>query len=1053
MWFATNDGLSKSDGMELSTYYLNALNTKNINTSHINCVYTDIHGNLWIGAFSLFRYNYDLDSIVHYSDKDTVLITGRIRDMKNDNNGTFWIGSTKGLFSYYYERDTLVYHPFPLRKNFEVLAIVPYHDKIYISIKKYGLYSYDVATGEFQPIAIPGLPNDDKIVDLYMQGNDTLWAGTLAHGIFLLNLSDSSLRNIFPADNILANKVRKIVADNDGNTWIGTRGGVYIKYPDNDSIYPFPYNKQQIYSNSVFDIYIDDHENLWVGTLAGGVKYVNLKSKPFYNFSNDKDNIAKLNDHLVYGICEDKEGNLYIGTDKGGVNFLDRKSREFTYYKHDPKSPSSISSNNVKCFAMDDSGNLWMGTHGGGINYFNVKTKQFTSCKHNINDSSSIISNDVYELLLDEKQDLWIATKKGVDRLNKGSTRFEHISDKIRILCISIDLAGRVWAGIDDSGIILYDEKVGRFKPFLPESICFTVKSICSDSRNHLWLATNNGLYYLNLKDSSLHNYTRNNSNLPTSLIIKILEDEKQNLWVSTSDGLVKCINAVNNPLDFSIRTFSIKDGLQNKHFLNYSCYKSSTGMLIFGGINGFTMFYPDSLNDNPYCPRPAFTRFKVYNKEVEVGRKVEETVILNKQINCCEEVVLNHRHNIFTIEFAALHYANPDKNLYKYRLFPFETGWNYTEASRRFASYTNLPYGDYTFMVAVANCDGLWNKEIKTLKITILPPFWKTLWFKSLLVILLVFVVSFFYLYKIQKIKKQTDKLERIVKERTREIIQKNELLKKKTTDLLATNSLLEEQKEQITEQSQILEEQKEELVVQKDMLKDLNAMKDKFFSIISHDLKSPFHGIMGLANILQTEYDEISEAEKKDYIKTISFTSKNVYNLLENLLYWSRFQINHVAFKPELTNLADLINKNITLLNERLMAKNIIFTKQYNAETAIFADTNMLDTVIRNLISNAVKYTRKGGKISLIVSDKDNKKTVCCKDNGIGLSSEIQQNLFRIDKQIKMRGTENEPGTGLGLIICRDFIKKHGGDIWVESSPGKGSSFFFTIPMNSKN
>ena len=698
---------------------------------------------------------------------------------------------------------------------------------------------------------------------------------------------------------------------------------------------------------------------------------------------------------------------------------------------HDPSNPNSISSNNIKCIKREDSGNLWIGTTGGGINYFNVKTKQFKRYQRNQQDIFSLHNNDVYALMIDLEENIFVGTKKGIEKLMKGNVKFEQVSSINDVLCLYEDRFGRIWAGVDDVGLLKYNAEKNIFEPYFQEYLKFCIRTMLFDSNDNLWVGGDNGLSFFNLEDSTFINYTRLDG-LPTNLIMGILEDNYKNLWVSTPAGLVKCTGAVSTPDNFEIKIYTTKDGLQNKHFLNFSYYQNESGELFFGGVDGFTMFNPDSIKENQYAPRIAFTNLNIFNIPVKPGQKIMGKVILEKTINQCKEIALNYKHSIFSIEFAALHYAYPESNQYRYRMYPFEKEWNYSDASRRFATYTDLPHGKYIFMVNASNSDGVWSEESKNLIINILPPFWRTLWFKILIILAIFISGILYYYYKINLIRKQKEKLEILVENRTQEISEKNNLLK---------------------DQTKILESQKEELLIQKDMLKDLNLMKDKFFSIIAHDLKSPFQSIIGLSEILNQKFDEITESDKKGYVNAIYYSSKNVYDLLENFLCWARFQFDHLSFHPDEFDLSEIIDKTKIIYTSNIEKKNISITENYKTGTKVFADPNMIEIVIRNLLSNAIKFSNRGGKIEIILSGKSNKKLFSIRDNGIGMSQEEQKNLFQMDKIFSKQGTENELGTGLGLIICKEFVEKNGGEIWVESVQNKGATFYFTLTVGKRS
>ena len=389
----------------------------------------------------------------------------------------------------------------------------------------------------------------------------------------------------------------------------------------------------------------------------------------------------------------------------------------------------------------------------------------------------------------------------------------------------------------------------------------------------------------------------------------------------------------------------------------------------------------------------------------------------------------------------------NSEKNQYAYQLEGFDREWTYV-GTRREVTFTNLDPGNYMFRVKASNNDGIWNEEGKSIAITILPPWWQTMVFRVFAVFFVLALLVGFYFYRINRLEKQKIYLEKLVKKRTREIEQKNTLLTRQTTELNDSNTLLEERQQKIEEQTEDLVTHKENLEEANAHLKELNSTKDKFFSIIAHDLKNPFNTILGFSELLNMKYDQLTEEKKLRYLEIIFTSSRNIYNLLENLLQWARTQTDKIAFDPVVFNLKQLVEQNITLLKETLTNKKINIEQKITDPCDVYADRNMINTVIRNLLTNAIKFTNSGGNISVNSLKKNGHIEFSIKDSGIGMSADETEKLFSVDATFLREGTEGETGTGLGLILCKEFVAKNGGAIWVKSDPGKGSSFLFTVP-----
>jgi len=535
-------------------------------------------------------------------------------------------------------------------------------------------------------------------------------------------------------------------------------------------------------------------------------------------------------------------------------------------------------------------------------------------------------------------------------------------------------------------------------------------------------------LYYVDSQTDSLI-YAGIDQGLPSNAVLDIKEDSREHLWVSTGAGLIKCRLAVRFPKNFTILRFGSQDGLQGEYFREFASYKNESGEFYFGGVQGFNIFFPDSVKTNPYPPRIALTHLKIFNREVEIGVPVLDKVVLAEALNETRRLILSYKHSPFSIEFAALHYADPKNNQYRYKLTPLEKEWNYSAGIRNFASYSNLPGGEYTFILEAANGDNLWSTESRTLEIKVVPPFWKTWWFYGIIFLILSTSGVGYYFYRISLLQRYNAELEKKVNDRTYE---------------------LKESLAQVLENQIFIEKQSEILNTQKDQLQQLNSTKDKFFSIIAHDLRGPFQSLLGISEMLVEETKTSTNSDLRFYAETIHESSSHIHELAENLLNWSRTQRDKMTFEPLELNISAIIENTVTLVKPIADQKNISIEKQLLSGKNGYADKNMIEMVIRNLISNAIKFTNESGKIWVSLTENDQELRIEVRDNGIGISQKDQGKLFRIDSNFSNKGTRGEGGTGLGLIICKEFVEKNNGRLWVISNPGEGSSFFFTLPVS---
>lgn len=316
------------------------------------------------------------------------------------------------------------------------------------------------------------------------------------------------------------------------------------------------------------------------------------------------------------------------------------------------------------------------------------------------------------------------------------------------------------------------------------------------------------------------------------------------------------------------------------------------------------------------------------------------------------------------------------------------------------------------------------------------------TIWFKLILVVLILAVFCLvYYLWRLSK-KSYSKKLGRLLDERTRHLKIENEQLIQHAKTLTKSNKVLKLQADELKVLTEAIKKENKEL-------KEINSTKDKFFSIIAHDLKNPFTTIFGFVELLKLKRDFISNEKRDVYIDSIYSSSEKIYNLLENLLQWSRSQTDRLVIQLQKFNINETILKEISLLKENAETKNILLKFDVGVSIDIFADKDMVATVLRNLVSNAIKYTSAEGEVRIELLSSGKNAVISVIDTGVGLTKDEQHKLFRIEDKISKTGTMGEEGTGLGLLLCKEFVEKSGGTIWVDSKLNKGTKFTFTLPL----
>ncbi|NUM72416.1 MAG: hypothetical protein HUU43_16345, partial [Ignavibacteriaceae bacterium] len=408
-----------------------------------------------------------------------------------------------------------------------------------------------------------------------------------------------------------------------------------------------------------------------------------------------------------------------------------------------------------------------------------------------------------------------------------------------------------------------------------------------------------------------------------------------------------------------------------------------------------------------------------VFDDQIAPGYQNSSGVKTEKTVTYSNEITLAYDQNNITLEFIAADYSAIENNEYIYKLEGFDREWSAPSTENK-VKYTNLPPGEYTFIVKGSNGDGLWNDTGASIKITVTPPFWLTWWFIIAGFLVFTGLAVSLEKYRNRIVKGRQEKLENLIAERTLELKDVNESLQ---------------------QEIEIRKQKEEELQL-------VNSQREKFFSIVTHDLKSPFFGLQGYSEILINDYQELTDEERLKFITEINEVSKSSYNLLENLLNWSRLQAGRMEFNPKHILLNTIVENVMRLFNQNAVTKNIALINKINEEIIVHADENMLNLILRNLIGNSIKFTPNGGAVAIYTTDSEQGTVICVKDTGVGMSREAASRLFKVEHIQTTLGTEKEKGSGLGLLLCLEMVQKHGGTIRVESEPGEGSTFMFNLP-----
>lgn len=1030
MWFATEGGLAKYNGYDLKIYSHDPNDTKSLSSNYITFIYEDTSQDLWIGTSSgINKFDKNSETFQHFLPEFKDSNNNNVNDytitsMVEADSNLFWIGTTEngiakfdpntGIFkqnNYFSNYDYEYY-----RYSYVSSILIDSSGILWVGVSGDGLVKFDPNNNTidlYEPEFSTLMSEDSKEINiLFAESNGTLWIGTeLGLSKFDKEKAKFSFYTHDPSNNksISPEGVISIFEDQSGTLWVGTWAGLNSFNEKTGEFTQYLYDPNiegALSDGSITSIYQDKAGTHWFGTADGGVNKLNNHHQ-FTNYKFDAENQDWLSGYIIYTLSEDKSDRLWIGSNSG-LDVLNRKTNEMKHYTNNPEDIESLSYNTVISIYEDNLGRIWLGTQDG-LNLFNKKNNNFTRVplRNNLQDYV------IYSITEDAKNNIWLSTNNELAKYDSQKNHFisfefpNQTSSTLsgsELSYIYIDRQGVIWVGLI-SGLYKFTESNKTFTKYSydsDDSLSLSnnfVRSIYEDKIGNLWIGTNKGLDLFD-REKTQFTHFKESKNIPEKPIFGILEDSYGNLWLSTSKGLQKF-----NPKNKTFVNYDVSDGLIGNQFSNGAYSKNRKGELFFGGIGGFSLFHPDSIRDNMFVPPTKITAFKKFGKDVYFEESIE----------VIDEINLDYDENFISFEFTALNYINSDKNQYAYKLEGVDNSWIYC-GTRRFASYTNLDPGNYIFRVKASNNVGIWNEQGSSVRINISPPFWGTWWFR--IIVLFMFAMSIFLFIKIRlsSVKKQNKLLDKEVKNRT--------------------NDLLHE-----IEERKIIEAE----------LKELNERKDKLFSIISHDLKSPFSALSGMTELMISDYDDLTNEEKKECLNSISISSKGIYNLLTNLLDWSRINSGRMEYEPKIIDICVLSKEVLSLLETSIKKKRLQLFNNIEPNLDAFADYNMVFSVMQNLIFNSIKFSKENDKIELKSKKLDDNIEIEVLDTGIGMDEKTVSNLFRIDVHNTNVGTSGEKGTGLGIILCKELVEKHGGELTVESSLNKGTKFNFTLPTKN--
>ncbi|MEM8932654.1 MAG: two-component regulator propeller domain-containing protein, partial [Acidobacteriota bacterium] len=1032
LWFATANGIDRYDGYEIRTFRHDPDDPGSPTVNEAKALYEDHDGTIWFSTRSrgLNRFVPSTERFERYEhdpEDPTTVSAQRIGAVHRDRSGVLWVGTEAGLDRFDDVTGTfsrVLHDPDDptSRTDAPVWAIEEASDgALWMGMIGGGLDRYHPSDGTFEHFRHD--PRDaeslihDTVFDLLEDRDGHLWVGT-ADGLARYDRD----REIFvhyrhdPDDprTLHDDQIRELVETRDGELWIGTADGLHRVERDADDQVTFtrylhdPDDPFSLSSSWINTLHEDRTGVLWIAT-ASGVSKFDPVGEQFTRRRLSRRDGRGIGGSKVLAFAEDRDGLLWVGSDGGGLTALDRATDVATRHP--------TSSDVVTSILEDQAGELWVGTQGGGLDRFDRRRRLVSNYRHDPEQPSSLVDDSVTALLETRAGQLWVGTDFGLQRVDRDRRAFvRYLADPEQPRAQSIDeihalfedRAGDLWVATVGGLVRLPlgdDPESTAFEVFVHDSKDPTslsnneVTSIVEGNAGQLWVGTYGGginrlpLDPLQRADGMFRSYRRQDGLASDGVVGLVVEDDGV-LWISTNRGLSRF-----DPTTETFRHLCADDGLHSDVFHIGAALRSARGELFFGGDGGMTSFDPDRLVSDPHPPRVLLTDFRLLNQSVRL-RDRDPTSPLTRSITETTELVLNHRHRTLGFTFAALHYASPDENRYRYQLEGFDDGWIDTDASRRTAQYTNLDADDYVFRVRAANPDGVWADEEVAVRITVRPAPWRTWWAYSLAASLVALAVAGYV-----RSQRETLRRERAVNTRLREV----------------------------------------------------DRLKDEFLANTSHELRTPLHGITGLAeSLLDGVHGELSDPVKAN-LGMVLASGHRLNRLVNDIVDFSKLRHESLVLDPHSLDLWSLVDVVLTLSRPLVGGKEVELVNAVPSDLPpVFADDDRLQQIVHNLVGNAIKFTEVG---TVTVSaehrpaqdgdDGGSRVVVRVADTGIGIAESEQTRIFAAFEQADASVARSYGGAGLGLAVTRRLVELHGGHIDVESRLGDGAIFYFDLPV----
>ncbi|RNL82402.1 hybrid sensor histidine kinase/response regulator [Sinomicrobium pectinilyticum] len=996
LWVGTASGLNRYDGYGFKTYTARPGEPGTMSANNIWGLQEDGLGNIWVRSFTYMVYNRDKDNFITDVPgflQDLGISVDRNYKVYVDREKDLWVMSGQKVYLYDTRKEAL--KVFNIKIRVDEVVTVELSDNgnsLYGMLKPGFLWQMDKHTGrqrvlELQHIATPGLYNK-----IYADSHGGLW---LLSGktdlIYYRKSPDSDWEKLLlsSVSGARRNKILNMLDDENGRIWIGTdHDGLFIYDRATGALTNLsedPAINSSIASDNIACLYKDDNGIIWIGHNKKGISYYHHS---FRNIVNEEHPDCR----NVSVILEDRQGNTWLGTDGNGL-FLKEKTKENKIRK------LPLQSDVIVSLLEDRKGRIWIGTYIDGLFcYENGKFSHFTK------DNSALVSDDIWNLQEDRYGNLWIGTLGGgiqclrneEENMNALSTVCEQTKHPMDMYYDNGDklyigtVYGLYVVDITTGGHVVHTGNKRGTQHFNK----MLISSVYKDSKDNIWLGHLEGLTLWDLKKDTLY-FMDKDTGLTDNLIQGIIEDDHRNIWVTTSNGL-SILSAERDSRDvmkISYRNFSSRDGFKDNHFNNNAIYKLRNGDILLGGVEGLTVVNPNKMAEKNRSPAQViFTGLSVGNSSVKVDSLYKGNKLLKHPMEQTDSLTFRHNDKQITIQFTTGDLLHADKVKYAYKLEGFDTQWLYTQDHK--IMFSSLAPGSYRLLVKAGNSDGVWNGEASVLNITVTPPFYLSGWAIALYAVLAIGLISFI-VYRIRKHHRRKFEQQRIQLRRKQEA--------------------------------------------------SLNEMKLRFFTNISHDLRTP---LTLITTPLQAILNQELEVGLRKKLNTINKNAEQLLTLINSLLDFRKLDTDAESLHLRQGNFVVFMEEVCAPFHAYAVDRHINFS--FSGELKKLSmqfDPDKVQKIMLNLLSNAFKFTQEGGEIDVRVYWEEGHACVDVTDSGPGIGDTHKKHIF--ERFYQGPQLQERTGSGIGLHIVSEYVRMHGGTIAVKDNIPQGSTFTFTLPV----